>query len=271
MKNVVVVIAPAAAGAMTRPGVIGSLCGATIAFCLVSSATYLVNDVRDCEADRRHPRKRHRPIASGELSARTALHAASVLAACGLLLALLVTPALAIVVLCYAALTSGYSLWWRNVPIVDMLTVAGGFVLRAAAGAAAAGVSLSGSFLLVTSACALFLIVGKRYAEVLGRGVQSATRPTLRRYSPGVLRLLLAGTAAVGWIAYARWSLGRPEIAPWLALSLIPFSLWLGCYAARLSRGLGEAPEELVLRDPALLGLSLLWALLLVVGIYGAR
>jgi decaprenyl-phosphate phosphoribosyltransferase len=271
LKNVVVMIAPAAAGAMTRPGAVASVGAAVIVFCLVSSSTYLVNDVRDREADRRHPQKRRRPIAAGQLSPQKALRAASALAVAGLILAVLVRPALAIVVLCYGALTVSYSLWWRNIVVADILAVAGGFVLRATAGGAAAGIPLSRSFLVVTSACALFLIVGKRYAEILGGGAHSATRPTLRRYSRGTLRLLLVGAAALGCIAYARWSFGRPELGPWLALSLIPFSLWLSRYAARLSQGGGEAPEELVLRDPVLLALGLLWTLLFTVGIYGAH
>jgi decaprenyl-phosphate phosphoribosyltransferase len=132
-------------------------------------------------------------------------------------------------------------------------------------------VRLSSSFLLVTSACAIFLIVGKRYAEVTGGGAGLGTRPTLRRSSPRALRGLLAGSAALGCVAYARWSFGRPELGPWLALSLVPFAVWLGRYATRVGQGVGEAPEELVLRDRALLALGLLWAILFTAGIYGAR
>ncbi len=232
---------------------------------------YLINDVRDREADRRHPRKRRRPVAAGELSPLTALRAAAALAAVGLTVALLVRPELAIVVLGYAGLTAGYTLRWRNVVVADMLAIAGGFVLRAVAGAAAVDVPLSRSFLLVTSACALFLVAGKRYAELGGRRTSVATRPTLRRYSPRALRILLTGSAALACVAYGRWSFARPELGPWLELSLIPLSLWLGRYGARLRAGAGEAPEELVLRDPALLGLALLWALLFTAGIYGAH
>jgi decaprenyl-phosphate phosphoribosyltransferase len=271
LKNAVVVIAPAAAGAMTRPGVARAVFGALVAFCLVSSATYLINDVRDREADRRHPRKRWRPVASGELSPRAALWAALGMALAGIALAAVVRPAVAIVVLGYGALTLGYTLWWRNVVVADIVAVAGGFVLRAIAGGVAADVSLSRSFLVVTSACALFLIVGKRYAEVLRPGSHAATRPTLEQYSRRGLRFLLAGSATIGCVAYARWSFARPELGPWLALSLIPFAAWLGRYATRVNRGAGEAPEEVVLRDPALLGLGLLWTILFTAGIYGTR
>lgn len=255
---------------MTRSAAVRATGGALLAFCLVASATYLLNDVRDRHADRRHPRKRRRPVAAGHLSPSTAVRAAVVLAFAGGAVALLVRPALALVVLGYCALTSGYSLWWRNVVILDLVAVAGGFVLRAVAGGVAADVPLSASFLIVTSACALFLIGGKRHAEAvtsLGRG---AARPTLRRYSASGLRRLLIATALLACIAYARWSLSRPEIAPWLALSLIPFALWLGRYANRLARGLGEAPEELVLHDPALLALAAVWLSLFIVGLYAA-
>lgn len=270
LKNGVVLIAPLTAGALTHPGAPSALLGAFVAFCLMSSATYLVNDVRDREADRRHPYKRWRPVAAGALAPGAALRAAFVLAAAATALAWLVRPPLAVVVVAYAALTLSYSIWWRNVVLLDVLAVAGCFVLRAVAGGAAVGVSLSRPFLIVTSACALFLVVGKRYAELLGTGRRLATRVTLRRYTRRGLRLLLGLSAGVGCLAYASWSLGRSTPGPWLALSLLPFALWLGRYAALVRVGAGEAPEELVLADRALVGLALLWALLFTVGIYGS-
>lgn len=265
-----VLIAPATAGALNRPGAVSALLGAFLAFCLMSSATYLINDVRDREADRRHPRKRLRPVAAGEISVRAALATAVALAASACLVALLVRSTLVVVVLGYAALTLSYALLWREVVVMDVLVIAGGFVLRAVAGGAAVGISLSSSFLLVTSACALFLIVGKRHAELVDPGRMSAARPTLERYSRRGLRLLLIASAAVGCVAYASWSLSRPASGPWLGLSLIPFSLWLSRYAGLVRAGAGETPEELVLGDGGLMALSLLWTLLFLAGIYGS-
>jgi decaprenyl-phosphate phosphoribosyltransferase len=270
LKNVIVLIAPATAGALTRTSAPPALLGAFVSFCLMSSATYLVNDVRDRDSDRRHPRKRLRPVASGQLPVRTALLTAAALATAAVFVALLVRVELAGVVLAYAALTVSYTLWWRDVVMFDVLAVAGGFVLRAVAGAAAVDVSLSAWFLVVTSACAVFLVVGKRHAELAGPRRRTVTRRVLRRYTRRGLRFLLAGSALLGCAAYAGWSLTRVAAGPWLGLSLIPFGLWLGRYAALVRQGAGEMPEELVLRDHALLGLGLVWTALFIAGIYGS-
>jgi decaprenyl-phosphate phosphoribosyltransferase len=255
---------------MTRPSVVVEVCGALVAFCLLSSATYLINDVRDRDSDRLHPRKRFRPIAAGELLPDRALRIAALLALAGFALAFAIRPALGVVAVCYLTLTFSYSLVWRAVTIADIVMVAAGFLVRAAAGGAAADVRLSGSFLVVTSACALFLVVGKRYAELSERGARAGARRTLRRYSPQMLRRVLAGAAAVGCIAYAKWAFTRPELGPWIELSLMPFAAWLGRYAMMLGSGAGEAPEELILRDPVLLALGGLWGVLFVTGLYGA-
>jgi decaprenyl-phosphate phosphoribosyltransferase len=269
-KNGLVLIAPATAGALTRPGAPSALLGACAAFCLMASATYLINDVRDREHDRRHPRKRLRPVAAGELPVAAALRGAAVLAAAGLATAWLVGPREAGIVLAYALLTLSYSMFWRDVALLDIVVVAGGFVLRAVGGAVAVDVTLSASFLVVTSACALFLVAGKRYAELVRGGRAVASRVALRHYSRRGLRLLLTATAAVACVAYARWSIGRPAPGPWLALSLVPFGLWLGRYGSLVRRGAGESPEQLVVGDGALVALSLIWAILFIAGIYGS-
>jgi decaprenyl-phosphate phosphoribosyltransferase len=258
IKNVLVVIAPAAAGALTRPAVAGAVFVALIAFCLLSSATYLVNDVRDAERDRRHPRKRFRPVAAGELSPARALRIAAIMAALGL------------VAVGYLALTTSYSFWWRHVVVADIVAIAGGFVLRAVAGGVAAGVPLSRSFLGVTSACALFLVAGKRYAELTGARERSLTRVTLGKYSRRLLRWLMLAAAALACLAYLRWAFTRPQFGPWVELSSLPFVMWLGRYLIMLAAGYGEAPEELILRDPGLLALGAAWAALFVAGIYVA-
>jgi decaprenyl-phosphate phosphoribosyltransferase len=276
------VLPPAAAGVLTQGSAFAEVCGAFVVFCLLSSATYLVNDVRDLDSDRRHPRKRFRPIAAGELSPSLALRTAAVLAASGVLLSLAIRPALALVAVCYLALTLSYSLIWREVVVADILVVATGFLLRAAAGGVAVDVRLSRSFLIVTSACALFVVAGKRYAEAREQdqcgtrspGVeryQLTTRQTLRRYSRRSLRALVLGAAATGAVAYAWWAFTRSATGPWIPLSLIPFVLWLGRYAGVLGLGAGDAPEELILRDRGLLIAGAAWTLLFMLGIYGAR
>jgi decaprenyl-phosphate phosphoribosyltransferase len=271
VKNMVVALAPAAAGALTRPAVVAEVIGAVLAFCVLSSAVYLVNDVRDREQDRQHSRKRYRPVAAGELSPRGALRIAGLMAVLGIALSVFVQPRLGVVAICYLGLTTSYSVLWRYVVVADIVAVAAGFVLRAVAGGAATGVPLSRAFLIVTAACALFLVAGKRYAEMADGKARCATRATLGRYSQRFLGGLLAGAAAIGCVAYASWAFTRLEPAPWLELSTLPFVLWLGRYRMILYAGAGEAPEELILRDPALLALGALWMALFVGGVYGAR
>jgi decaprenyl-phosphate phosphoribosyltransferase len=271
VKNVLVGIAPGAAGALTNPAVVARVLGTFVAFCLLASAAYLLNDVRDREQDRRHPRKRHRPIAAGELAPRGATRIATLMAILGVALSAALRPTLAVVAIGYLALTTSYSIWWRHIVVADIVAVAGGFLLRALAGGIVAEVPLSRSFLIVTGACALFLVAGKRYAELADVGARRATRATLGRYSRRLLRFLLGGAAALGCLAYAHWAFTRPALGPWFELSTLPFALWLGRYGMMLGAGAGQAPEELVLRDPALLAIGALWVLLFMVGVYVPR
>ena len=270
LKNVVVVVAPASAGALRHPNALPALLGAFAAFCLMSSATYLINDVRDRDSDRRHPRKRLRPVAAGDVSVPRALRAAAALALGAVGVAALVNSLLVVVVLGYAGLTLSYTLFWREVVFMDVFVIAAGFVFRAVAGAAAVEISLSRSFLVVTSACAFFLVVGKRHAELTSTSRRMASRATLGRYSRRGLRLLLIASAGVGCVAYAAWSFSHRASGPWLLLSLAPFTLWLARYAALVRAGAGEAPEELVLGDRGLTALSAAWSLLVIAGIYGS-
>jgi decaprenyl-phosphate phosphoribosyltransferase len=270
-KNVLLLAAPSAAGVIAVPSVGREVAAAIVAFCLLSSATYLLNDVRDRHQDRLHPRKRGRPVAAGQLSPRAALGLAAALGICGLALAASVRLELAAVGCAYLALTATYSLWWRRVILLDIVAVAGCFVVRAVAGGVAADVPLSRWFLVVTSCCAVFVVAGKRHAELVDGARPALTRTALRRYSSSVLRTVLAAAAGGALIAYAVWAFRRPEHGPWYELSIVPFVMWLSRYAVLLRRGHGEAPEELILHDWALLLLSLAWTVLFLCGIYVGR
>jgi decaprenyl-phosphate phosphoribosyltransferase len=267
-KNLLVLAAPCAAGVVARPGVAIEVVAAFVVFCMLSSATYLINDVRDREQDRRHPRKRARPVASGALSSRAAVAIALGLALVGLAVATAVRPALGAVGCGYLVLTASYSLWWRRVVVADIVAVAAGFLLRAVAGGAATDVFLSRWFLLVTSFCAVFLVAGKRYAELIDGTPTPERRSTLRHYSSGSLRLLLAAAAVSASVAYAAWALTRPQNGLWYELSMVPFVLWLARYAVLLGRGAGEAPEDLILRDRVLLALSVVWGFVFLASVY---
>ena len=238
---------------------------------MLSSATYLVNDVRDADADRRHHRKRLRPIAAGHLRTQTALAAALILAVGGLGLAAAIRPQLAAVGAGYLLLTATYSIWLRHVVVIDILAIAAGFVLRAAAGAAATDVAPSRWFLVVTSCAAIFVVAGKRHAELFGRAREELTRATLRRYSERSLAWLLAAAAAGTVVAYAVWAFRRPEHGPWYEATIIPVMLWLGRYGVLVARGAGEAPEDVILSDRMLAVLTAVWIALFLGGMYAGR
>ncbi len=264
-----VLAAPCAAGLIDRPAVAAQAAGAFVVLCLLSSATYLVNDVRDCEQDRLHPRKRMRPLAAGELSPRAALWAASGLALLGIVLASAITPGLGLVACAYLALTATYSLWWRRIVLLDIVAIAAGFALRALAGGVATDIWLSRWFVIVTGSCAIYLVAAKRYAELREHTGPGPVRATLQRYSANGLRLTLSGAAAVAILAYTGWAFTRPDHLLWYGLSIAPLVLWLVRYAALIGGGAGQAPEELILRDRTLLLLSASWALLFLGGVYG--
>jgi decaprenyl-phosphate phosphoribosyltransferase len=266
-KNVLVAAAPLSAGVIGRADVVAEVLVAFVAFCMLSSATYLLNDVRDRAQDREHPRKRLRPVAAGEMSVPAAIRWAASLAVLGLATAAFVRPMLALVGIGYMALTASYSLWWRRVVVGDIVAVAAGFVVRACAGGAATHVPLSRWFLVVTSACACFLVAGKRYAELTDHG-RALTRATLRRYSAEGLVALLGVAVAVAVVGYGMWSFQRPEHGPWYELSLIPFAGWLARYARLLQVGAGQAPEEVILGDQILVALGLTWLGLFLGGVY---
>lgn len=266
-KNLLVLAAPCAAGVIDRPLVAAQVAGAFVVMCLLASATYLFNDVRDREQDRLHPDKRLRPVASGELAPTRALRVGASLACAGLLLAFAIRPELAAVGILYLVLTGAYSLWLRHLVVLDILAIAAGFVLRAAAGGVASDIYLSRWFVIVTACCAIFLVAAKRYAELRQQQARPV-RATLRRYSLGHLRLLLVLAASLAVIAYTGWAFTRPSHVAWYGLSILPLLLWLGRYAKLIGAGAGQAPEELILRDRVLLGLGATWSLLFLGGVY---
>jgi decaprenyl-phosphate phosphoribosyltransferase len=270
VKNILVLAAPGAAGILLRPDVFGKVALTFASFCMLSSATYLLNDVHDRREDRVHPRRRNRPVASGRLSVGAALGAALALILAGLGLAAAVRPAVAGVGVGYLALTISYTLWWRAVAVADIAAIAGGFVLRALAGGAATSITVSRWFMLVTSFGALFLVAGKRYAELRESERGAAVRATLREYSEQYLRFVVGLAATVTTTAYCLWAFQRShqDKLSWYELTVIPLVLWLLRYALLLDRGGGQAPDELVLKDRFLLVMTAAWIAVFVCGVY---
>ncbi len=269
LKNVLVAGVPLAAGAWDQRDVLVRTALAFVTFCLAASAVYLVNDVLDAEEDRRHPVKRHRPVASGDLRVRTALVAAAVLGAGALALAFAVRPAFGLLVCVYILTSLAYTLRLRREPVVELTVVALGFLLRGAAGGVAAGLPVSSWFLLVAGFGSLFLVAGKRFSELVADRPEAGRRVTLAAYSPDYLRFVWGSAATVTIAAYALWAdqvYRVREDGAWGLWSLFPFVLAILRYALDIDRGRAEGPEEIVLSDRTLQLLGLVWVVMLAIG-----
>jgi decaprenyl-phosphate phosphoribosyltransferase len=273
VKNALVFAAPLAAGQVLEADVLGPSVIAFLLFCLASSGGYLVNDVIDVEEDRRHPRKRLRPIAAGILSRPVAVGLAAVLIAVSLVAAALLSrPQLAGVLAAYVVLQLAYCLALKNQAVLDLAVVASGFLLRGIAGGVAAGLFLSQWFLLVAAFGSLFMVAGKRYSELVVVGELADTRRTLQEYSASYLRFVWSLSAAVACTAYSLWALemvAHQAGIPWATLSVAPFVMGVLRYAVDVDKGSAGAPEEIVLRDPVLLGLGVVWAVTVGLGVVG--
>ncbi|MBU2668002.1 decaprenyl-phosphate phosphoribosyltransferase [Actinoplanes bogorensis] len=262
IKNLLVVAVPGASGALFTTGALRGVLLAFVAFTLAAVGTYFINDAADVEADRRHPVKRHRPIAAGELGVSDArwIGYGSAIAALGLAVA--VSWSFAACVAAYLALTAAYSARLKHVPVLDVLIVAGGFLLRAVGGGAATATSTSNWFLLVILLGSLYLVIAKRIGE-LNRTAQGAPgRRVLAGYSAPWLQQISSMTLSGTVLAYAAWAfpyLGGDVALPLLAASLVPFLAALMRYSLLVAHGAGEAPERVLTSDIFLIGSGLLW------------
>jgi 4-hydroxybenzoate polyprenyltransferase len=232
-----------------------------VVFCAASSAAYLLNDVRDAPNDRQHALKRTRPIARGELGLTAALWASALLALASLAgAAALGADVLGLVVL-FLALQASYSLALKHVVLLDVLVIAGLFVIRAAAGAAAVDVRISDWLLLCTALLALFLGFAKRRGELVLVGAERTPgRPVLEGYSLELVDQLLTVVAAATVIAYGLYAIDSDAGA---MPATIPFVLF-GVFRYLLlvhNHDLGEEPERVLLADRQLIATVALWAL----------
>ena len=246
-------------------------------FCGLSGAIYLFNDVADRERDRLDPRKRVRPIAAGRLPVGVAIGTGVVLVMGGLVLAALLSRAFFLTAFAYVILLIAYSVWLKHIVIVDALVVAGGFVLRAVAGAVVIDVEMSGWLLICTILLALFLALGKRRYEYVALDQDAVRhRPILAEYSPALLDQMIAVVTASTVTAYALYTMSPETVAKfhthWLPATL-PFVLYgIFRYLYLLyQRRLGGNPSELLLSDRALLINTICWICAVLLIIYGAR
>jgi 4-hydroxybenzoate polyprenyltransferase len=249
---------------------------AFVIFCALSGAVYLINDLRDLEADRLHPRKRQRPLASGALPVPTARVAAAVLLVVSLGAALLLGTPFALACLAYVVLNLAYSFGLKNVVILDVLAISLGFVLRAVAGALAIDVEFSTWLLVCTILLALFLSLAKRRHELVSlEGEASNHRRILAEYSPYLLDQMISVVTASCLMAYAFYTMAPETVAKYqtdrLALT-IPFVLY-GIFRYLYlvhRREQGGSPTDVLLTDRPLLVAVALWAVAVVVIVYSA-
>lgn len=264
-KNVVVLAGVAFSGQAGDPAQVARALAAVVTFCLASSAVYAFNDWHDRAEDRLHPAKYVRPVASGEITPAKALAFAGGLAAAAVGLALTISVPLAGIMLTYTGLTTAYTVVFRRVPVLDVLTIALGFVLRALAGAVAVSVPLSGWLFVCTLLLAVMLGLGKRRHEIrmLG-GATARRRPSLAGYARIDLDRLILAMAILTSGAYTLYALTVPTYGRQLAMIVtVPFVvLAIGRYLVLVFRhDLGGAPEVLLVQDRILfLGIAA-WSL----------
>ena len=241
-------------------------------FCLISSAVYLLNDIFDVEADRKHPEKKHRPLASGKLSISVAWGAAIALVIVALPLAYLLAPILSIILATYLVVNLLYSLWLKHVPILDVLIVSSGFVLRVAAGVALITVERFSPWLyMITTLFSLYIGFGKRRAEMtlLAKGA-AAHRKVLDGYTLPLLDQYITIVSGMTIVTYSLYTFFAENLpANHTMMLTIPFVVYgIFRYLQLIQTGhAAGAPDEVALKDRPLQVTVLLWGLS-VIGIF---
>lgn len=293
IKNFAIFAAITFAGQLFNPPIFEKALLAFIVFCLLSSATYIINDIFDIEKDKKHPFKKNRPIARGDISVSFGLAIAVTFIASSIFLATLVTPAFLLVSLIYLGIQFLYSIFLKTLAVVDILAIAAGYIIRVYAGEFATGFHLSVWLLLTTISISLFLAIGKRRSEltlvskIQGANI-AATRKSLSHYSERLLDVYASVFATSTFITYSLFtflenpggisiSLGilLPEFLPtflqrkWLMITILPVVYGLMRYLQDIyERDVGESPEKVLLTDKALLATVLFWILLVILIIY---
>ncbi|MDE3093425.1 MAG: decaprenyl-phosphate phosphoribosyltransferase [Acidobacteriota bacterium] len=276
VKNGLLVVAPGASGTLFHRSVLANTVVAFAAFCCLSSSVYILNDLRDVESDRTHPTKRYRAIAAGQLSRARALGAAAVLATIALLLPLLINRpgGFYLILVLYLVETLSYVFWLKNTVIVELGLVTSGFFLRSYGGAVASHIPVSTWFLIVVTFGALFLVVGKRSAEL--RHVGATNRAVLSEYTSEFLHSALTMSATVVVTAYCLWAIDTSStglssikhvVIP-VRLSMVPVVLAILFIMRGAESSDGESPEDLLLKNRTVQVLAVVWLALIVGGTY---
>jgi 4-hydroxybenzoate polyprenyltransferase len=274
-KNAIVVAGIVFDGQLFNPNSLTRVVASFVLLCLISGAIYIINDLVDIESDRQHPKKRFRAIASGQVPVGVARAEAVVLILVSIGGALLFSTGLALILLAYLVLHLLYSWKLKHIVILDLLTVAAGFVLRVAAGVVVVHVQAFSPWLYTcTALLALFLIIGKRRQELLELGDGAGKiRATLETYNLPLLDDMLRMVMTSTLIAYLLYTIEAPSVllaGTKLALVTVPFvlyALWRYLYLIHV-KGEGSAPEDVLLRDRPLQVSILLWGLTFVLILY---
>lgn len=258
---------------LTDPDSVMKTLAAVVIFCLMSGVTYIINDLMDIESDRQHPEKKHRPLASGSLSPKIAITAA-------ILLGVLLFPAafwlsinFGMVVAAYFLVMLVYSKWLKNIPLIDVLTIAAGFVLRVSAGVLVIKVAYFSPWLfLLTTLLALFLAFGKRQAElVLLEGQAVNYRKVLRGYTIALLDqliLIVLGATLITYSLYTFSATVTPDThAMMFTIPFVMYGLMRYLYLLHIKNN-GGTPEEVLLTDRPIQVAILLWGLAVWVILY---
>jgi 4-hydroxybenzoate polyprenyltransferase len=273
VKNVFVFAALVFAERLADPGALLRVVAAFVVFCVLSSAVYLINDVCDRDADRRHPHKRRRPIAAGDISPGAASAASLALALGGLVAAFRLSSGMGAIAATYLIFNFGYSFGLKKVVILDVMLVAAGFLMRALAGAVVIDVEISRWLVLCTGLLALFLGFVKRRQELTALEDGNETRATLKEYSLPFLDQMIAIVTGATVVAYSLYAFS-PEVAQklgtqhlGLTIPFVLFGIFRYLYLVH-QRGEGENPTVVVLTDTALRIDVILWAGAVVLALY---
>jgi 4-hydroxybenzoate polyprenyltransferase len=257
---------------LLNPGMLRLVILAFIAFCMLSSAGYIWNDLRDASADRLHPIKRRRPIAAGLVPPWLAVTIALALGVTGLALAFSLGTSFLLVASLYMLLTASYSMWLKHLVLIDVFGISAGFVLRAVGGAVVIGVPVSPWLYVCTVLVSLFLGLGKRRNELeLLESGAAGHRKNLEQYSLELVDQLILIVASVTIMAYSLYTFSAENLprdhSMMLTIPLVVYGLFRYLYLVRVKRQ-GGAPEDLLLTDPGMLGTAIVWVALSVIVLY---
>lgn len=280
-KNLAIFAAIFFSGWLLQRDLLANTMGAFVAFCLASSATYIFNDIFDAKYDRFHPFKKHRPIASGRLPVSIAIFFALFLSLLSLYVSSFYSLLFLISVIAYLVLQVFYSLGLKNIPIIDILIIASGFILRVYAGAFVIDAHLSVWFLLCVISVALFLASGKRRSELNISVKEGVTRKSLEKYKVELLNSYVTMFGNAAWMSWSLFTFFESPKASqnlWIFLAeisktttidkllmvTIPFSIFgIMRYEALIFEGKSQQPEKLILTDKPLVVSVVLWVLIL--------